>query len=163
MAKLYNLKNLTTLIHVRRRPREKKRVESYLIENYYNHILLPYSYHHKLCCPPPPPSAGWRMMRLKSRNMSTIQLPLRHLKGVCIKMTPLSDWLNMLLRVRGIAEVTELPLPPKGMLYCNSIKKLWEDVHANSKHVRDLHKTILFTCKACMSFVTCLLNIGVPC
>ena len=79
-------------------------------------------------------------------------------------MTPLSDWLNMLPRGSGIAEVTELPLPPKGMLYCNSIKKLCgEDVHANSKHVRDLHKTILFTCKACMSFVTCLLNIRVPC
>ena len=37
--------------------------------------------------------------------------------------------------------------------------------HVYSTHVRDLHKTIHFTCKACMvtqlSFVTCLLNIGV--
>ena len=49
-----------------------------------------------------------------------------------------------------------------GMLYCTSIKKLWEDVHAKGTYVRDLHKTILFTCKACMSFVTYLLNIKVP-
>ena len=37
--------------------------------------------------------------------------------------------------------------------------------HVYSTHVRDLHKTIHFTCKACMvtqlSFVTCLWNIGV--
>ena len=33
-----------------------------------------------------------------------------------IGMTLLSDWLNVLPRGRGTAEVTELPLPPKGML-----------------------------------------------
>ena len=53
---------------------------------------------------------------LKGRNTRTIQLPLKHLKGVGIGMTPLSDWLNVLPRGRGTAGVTELPLPPKGML-----------------------------------------------
>ena len=52
---------------------------------------------------------------LKGRNTKTIQLPLRHLKGIGIGMTPLSDWLNVLPRGSGIAGVTELPLPPKGM------------------------------------------------
>ena len=65
---------------------------------------------------------------LKGRNTRTIQLPLRHLKGIGIGMTPLSDWLNVLPRGSGIAcRVTELPLPPKvcdGMLYCTSIKTL---------------------------------------
>ncbi|KAL5502889.1 hypothetical protein EMCRGX_G009739 [Ephydatia muelleri] len=50
---------------------------------------------------------------LKGRNTRTIQLPLRHLKGIGIGMTPLSDWLNVLPRGSGIAGVTELPLPPK--------------------------------------------------
>ena len=62
-----------------------------------------------------------RTALLKGRK--TIQLPLRHLKGIGIGMTPLSDWLNVLPRGSGIAGVTELPLPPKGM-YCTSIKKL---------------------------------------
>ena len=52
---------------------------------------------------------------LKGRNTRTIQLPLRHLKGIGIGMTPPSDWLNVLPRGSGIAGVTELPLPPKGM------------------------------------------------
>ena len=56
-----------------------------------------------------------RTVLLKGRNTRTIQLPLRHLKGICIGMTPLSDWLNVLPRGSGIAGVTELPLPPKGM------------------------------------------------
>ena len=56
-----------------------------------------------------------RTALLKGRNMRTIQLPLRHLKGIGIGMTPLSDWLNVLPRGRGVAGVTELPLPPKGM------------------------------------------------
>ena len=51
----------------------------------------------------------------KGRNTRTIQLPLRHLKGIGIGMTPLSDWLKVLPRGSGIAGVTELPLPPKGM------------------------------------------------
>ena len=50
----------------------------------------------------------------KGRNTRTIQLPLRHLKGIGIGMTPLSDWLKVLPRGSGIAGVTELPLPPKG-------------------------------------------------
>ena len=54
---------------------------------------------------------------LKGRNTRTIQLPLKHLKGVGIGMTLLSDWLNVLPRGRGTAGVTELPLPPKGMLW----------------------------------------------
>ena len=54
---------------------------------------------------------------LKGRNTKTIHLPLKHLKGVGIGMTPLSDWLNVLPRRRGTARVTELPLPPKGMLW----------------------------------------------
>ena len=56
-----------------------------------------------------------RTALLKGRNTRTIQLPLRHLKGIGIGMTPLSDWLNVLPRGSGIAWVTELPLPPKGM------------------------------------------------
>ena len=54
---------------------------------------------------------------LTGRNTRTIQLPLKHLKGVSIGMTPLSDWLNVLPRGRGTAGVTALPLPPKGMLW----------------------------------------------
>ena len=54
---------------------------------------------------------------LTGRNTRTIQLPLKHLKEVSIGMTPLSDWLNVLSRGRGTAGVTELPLPPKGMLW----------------------------------------------
>ena len=56
-----------------------------------------------------------RTALLKGRNTRTIQLPLGHLKGIGIGMTPLSDWLNVLPRGRGSAGVTELPLPPKGM------------------------------------------------
>ena len=56
-----------------------------------------------------------RTALLKGRNTRTIQLPLRHLKGIGIRMTPQSDWLNVLPRGSGIAGVTELPLPPKGM------------------------------------------------
>ena len=56
-----------------------------------------------------------RTALLKGRNTRTIQMPLRHLKGIGIGMTPLSDWLNVLPRGNGFAWVTELPLPPKGM------------------------------------------------
>ena len=62
---------------------------------------------------------------IKGRNTRTIQL--RHLKGIGIGMTPLSDWLNVLPRGSGIAGVTELHYHLKvchGMLYCTSIKKL---------------------------------------
>ena len=64
---------------------------------------------------------------LEGKNTRTIQLPLKHLKGVSTGMTPLSDWLNVLPRGRGTAGVTELPLPPKGMLWhivLINIKKL---------------------------------------
>ena len=47
-----------------------------------------------------------RTALLKGRNTRTIRLPLRHLKGIGIGMTPLSDWLNVLLRGSGIAGVT---------------------------------------------------------
>ena len=68
-----------------------------------------------------------RTAPLKSRNTRTIQLLLRHLKGIGIEMTPLSDWLSVLPRGSGIAGVTELHYHLKvchGMLYCTSIKKL---------------------------------------
>ena len=58
-----------------------------------------------------------RTALLIDRNTRTIRLPLKLLKGVGIGMTPLSDWLNVLPRGRGTAGVTELPLPPKGMLW----------------------------------------------
>ena len=56
---------------------------------------------------------------LKGRNTRTMQLPLKHLKAVGIGMTPLSDWLiiNVLPGGLGTAGVTELPLPPKGLLW----------------------------------------------
>ncbi|KAL5489442.1 hypothetical protein EMCRGX_G018534 [Ephydatia muelleri] len=56
-----------------------------------------------------------RTALLKGRNTRTIQLPLKHQKGIGIGMTPLSDWLNVLPRGSGIAGVTELPLPPKAL------------------------------------------------
>ena len=52
---------------------------------------------------------------LKGRHTRKIQLPLRHLKGIGIGMTSLSDWLNVMPRGRGIAGVTEQQLPPIGM------------------------------------------------
>ena len=55
---------------------------------------------------------------LTGRNTRIIQLPLKHIKGVGIGMTPLSDWLNVLPRGRGTAGVTELTtIPPNGMLW----------------------------------------------
>ena len=53
----------------------------------------------------------------RAANREKYQLPLKHLKRVGIEMIPLSDWLNVLPRGRGTAGVTELPLPPKGMLW----------------------------------------------
>ena len=55
--------------------------------------------------------------RNRAAKRQKYELPLKHLKGVGIGMTPLSDWLNVLPRGRGTAGVTELPLPPKGMLW----------------------------------------------
>ncbi|KAL5500051.1 hypothetical protein EMCRGX_G011546 [Ephydatia muelleri] len=49
----------------------------------------------------------------RAANTSRIQLPLGHLKGIGFGMIPLSDWQNVLPRGRGIAGITELPLPPK--------------------------------------------------
>ena len=54
---------------------------------------------------------------LKGSNTRTIKLPINHLKGAGIGMIPLSDWLNVLPSGCGTAGVTELPLPPKGMLW----------------------------------------------
>eukprot|EP00731_Ephydatia_muelleri_P016462 Em0009g886a len=59
----------------------------------------------------------------KGRNTRTIQLPLRHLKGIGIGMTPLSDWLNVLPRGSGIAGVTELPLPPKDAVLPPTVRR----------------------------------------
>ena len=83
-------------------------------------------------------------------------------------MTPLSDWLNMLPRGRGRGRgIAGYHYHPKvcyvRMLYCNRLKSYGKMCMQRAHYVRDLHKTILFTCKVCMSFVTCLLNIGVPC
>ena len=79
-------------------------------------------------------------------------MPLKHLKGVGIGMTPLSDWLNVL--PRGSQSHRTIPLPPKGMLWhvvltlkscaCNINTALY------TMYSTDLHKTIHFTCKACM-------------
>ena len=52
----------------------------------------------------------------RAAKRENYQLPLKHLKGVGIGMIPLSNWLKVLPRGRGTAGVTELPLPPKGML-----------------------------------------------
>ena len=60
---------------------------------------------------------GGDMKGNRAANREKYQLPLKHLKGVGIEMIPLSDWLNVLPRGRGTAGVTELPLPPKGMLW----------------------------------------------
>ena len=57
---------------------------------------------------------------LTGRNTRTIQLPLKHLKGVGIGITPLSDWLNVLPRERGTAGSQHYHYHPKvcyGMLY----------------------------------------------
>ncbi|KAL5506785.1 hypothetical protein EMCRGX_G008525 [Ephydatia muelleri] len=64
----------------------------------------------------------------RAAKRQTIQLPLRHLKGIGIGMTPLSDWLNVLPRGSGIAGVTELPLPPKvlGTNVYQQPVKLWD-------------------------------------
>ena len=64
---------------------------------------------------------------LKGRNTRTIQLPLRHLKGIGIGMTPLSDWLNVLPEEavsQGSPNYHYHPKVCHGMLYCTSIKKL---------------------------------------
>ena len=90
-----------------------------------------------------------RTALLKGRNTRTIQLPLRHLKGIGIGMTPLSDWLNVLPRGSGIAGVTELPKGMSWHVVLKSYRKMCMQ-HVYSTHVRDLHKTIHFTCKACM-------------
>eukprot|EP00731_Ephydatia_muelleri_P006508 Em0003g756a len=73
-----------------------------------------------------------RTALLKGRNTRTIQMPLRHLKGIGIGMTPLSDWLNVLPRGSGFAWVTELPLPPKAQKVvtrsaCAAVSKIGAD------------------------------------
>ena len=54
---------------------------------------------------------------LTGRNTRTIQLPLKHLKGVGIGMTPLSDWLNVLPRGQGSQNYHYHPKVCYGMLY----------------------------------------------
>ena len=71
--------------------------------------------HHKI----------FRALRARPSSSSIIHVgpPARQnpasapVNRVGIGMTPLSDWLNVLPRGRGTAGVTELPLPPKGMLW----------------------------------------------
>ena len=90
------------------------------------------------------------VLLIKGRNTRTIQLPLRHLKGIGIGVTPLSDWLNVLPRGSGIAGVTELHYTTQRymyvMAYCialalKSYRKMCMQ-HVYSTHVRDLHKTL---------------------
>ena len=93
-----------------------------------------------------------RTALLKGRNARTIQLPLRHLKGIVIGMTPLADWLNVLRYRRGHRTTTTTQ---RYVMACcialalKSYRKMCMQ-HVYSTHVRDLHKTIHFTCKACM-------------
>ena len=56
---------------------------------------------------------------LIGRNTRTIQLPLKHLKGVGIGMTLLSDWLKMLPRGRGTTTTQRYV-----MASCINIKRL---------------------------------------
>ena len=97
-----------------------------------------------------------RTALLKGRNTRTIQLPLRHLKGIGIGMTPLSA-------VRLSKRAAERKRYRRGhrtttttqryvMAYCialalKSYRKMCMQ-HVYSTHVKDLHKTIHFTCKA---------------
>eukprot|EP00731_Ephydatia_muelleri_P026578 Em0018g678a len=87
---------------------------------------------------------------VETAKRQTIQLPLRHLKGIGIGMTPLSDWLNVLPRGSGIAWVTELPLPPKGLstennhiLLPNSYSLYEPKSHALMEYNGGLEKAIL--------------------
>ena len=97
-----------------------------------------------------------RTALLKGRNTRTIQLPLRHLKGIGIGMTPLSA-------VRLSKRAAERKRYRRGhrtttttqryvMACCialalKSYRKMCMQ-HVYSTHVKDLHKTIHFTCKA---------------
>ena len=110
-----------------------------------------------------------RTALLKGRNTRTIQLPLRHLKGIGIGMTPLSDWLNVLPRGSGIAYVMACCIA----LALKSYRKMCMQ-HVYSTHVRkgsaqnhSLHMysmhgdpTVVYSTCSPFSFVTCLLNIG---
>ena len=110
-----------------------------------------------------------RTALLKGRNTRTIQLPLRHLKGIGIGMTPLSDWLNVLPRGSGIAGVTELPLPPALKSYRKMCMQHVYSTHVrkgsaqnHSLHMYSMHgdPTVVYSTCSPFSFVTCLLNIG---
>eukprot|EP00731_Ephydatia_muelleri_P003207 Em0001g3207a len=64
-----------------------------------------------------------RTALLKGRNTRTIQLPLRHLKGIGIGMTPAVRLAKRAAERKRFAGVTELPLPPKDTFcppYCRS-------------------------------------------
>ena len=58
---------------------------------------------------------------LKGRNTRTIQLLLKHLKGVGIGMTPLSDWLNVLRGTAG-GHITTTTTQRYVMACCINIK-----------------------------------------
>ena len=86
-----------------------------------------------------------RTALLKGRNTRTIQLPLRHLKGIGIGMTPLSDWLNVLPRGHRTTTTTQRYVMACCIaLALKSYRKMCMQ-HVYSTHVRDLHKTIHFT------------------
>ena len=107
-----------------------------------------------------------RTALLKGRNTRTIQLPLMHLKGIGIGMTPLSDWLNVLPRGRmGHRTTTTTQRLRYVMAYCIALAlKSYRNMCMYSTHVRDLHTFTSHVKHAncCVqSFVTCLLNIGV--
>ena len=105
-----------------------------------------------------------RTMLLKGRNTRTIQLPLMHLKGIGIGMTPLSDWLNVLPRGRMGHRTTTTTQRLRYVMACcivlalKSYRKMCMQ-HVYSTHVRDLHKTIHFTCKACQLLCTVLCDL----
>ena len=104
-----------------------------------------------------------RTALLKGRNTRTIQLPLMHLKGIGIGMTPLSDWLNVLPRGRMGTTTTQ---SLRYVMACcialalKSYRKMCMQ-HVYSTHVRNLHKTIHFTCKACQLLCTVLCDLSI--
>ena len=116
---------------------------------------------------------------LNIRNTRTIQLPLRHLKGIGIGMTPLSDWLKC-CREEAVSQGSpNYTTTQRYVMACcialalKSYRKMCMQ-HVYSTHVRkgsaqnhSLHMysmhgdpTVVYSTCSPFSFVTCLLNIG---
>ena len=97
-----------------------------------------------------------RTVLLKGRNTRTIQLPLRHLKGIGIGMTPLFRLSKCAAERkryrRGHRTTTTTQRYVMACCIALALKsyRMMCMQHVYSTHVRDLHKTIHFTCKACM-------------